>query len=64
VKAEVLERVGEHEPGRVGAVAVTPAVLLADRDVVQRGAVVAVELAERARPDEPARLADMDGEGE
>ena len=49
----VAERVVEHQLGRLGAVAVAPGVLLADRDVVQRRAVVAVELAERARADQP-----------
>ena len=50
----------EHQVCRLGAVAVAPGVLLADRDVVQRGAVVTVELAERARPDQPIRVADVD----
>ena len=53
VQAQVREGVVEHQPGRLGAVAVAPHVLLADRDVEQRRAVVAVELAERARADEP-----------
>ena len=35
------EGVVDHQPGRLGAVAVAPGVLLADRDVEQRRAVVA-----------------------
>ena len=50
--------------GRLAAVAVAPGVALADRDVEQRRAVVAVELAERARADQPVRLADVDAHRE
>ena len=53
VQPERPERVVEHQLGRLGAVALAPGVLLADRDVEQRRAVVAVELAERARADQP-----------
>ena len=49
----------EHQPGRLGAIAVAPGILLADRDVVQGRTVVAVELGQRAGPDEPIRLANM-----
>ena len=62
VQAQPLERVLEHELGRLGAVAAAPEVLLADRDVEERRAVVAVELAEGARADEPVRVAQVDGQ--
>ena len=55
VQPERPERVLEHQPRRLGAVALAPGVLLADRDVVQRRAVVPVELAERAGADEAIR---------
>ena len=59
-----LERVVHHQPRRLAAVAVAPGVALADRDVEQGRAVVAVELAERARADEPVGLADVDAHRE
>ena len=37
-----------------------PGVALADGDMEQGRAVVAVELAERARPDQPVRLSNVD----
>ena len=48
MQPERPEGVVEHQLGRLGAVARAPRVLLADRDVEERRAVVAVELAERA----------------
>src|SRR5947207_3224123 len=56
VEPEDLEGMLEHELRRLGAVTVAPRVLLAERDVVQGGAVVAVELAERTAADQAPRL--------
>ena len=64
VQAERAEGVVDHQRGRLGAVAVAPGVVLADRDVEQRRAVVRVELAERARADEPARRPHVDAHRE
>ncbi len=50
----------EHQGRRLGPVAEAPGVLLADRDVVERRAVVTVELAERAAADEAVRAPDVD----
>ena len=64
MEAEAAEGVLQHQVRGLGAVAAPPGVPLADRDVVERRAVVAVELAERARPDEPVRVAHVDRERE
>ena len=53
VQAQPLEGMLEHQLGRLGAQAATPGVALADRDVEQHRAVVAVERAERREADQP-----------
>ena len=60
-RPERPERVVHHQLGRLRAVALAPRIGLADRDVEQGRAVVAVELAERAGPDEPVAVALVDG---
>ena len=55
VQPERPERVVDHQPGRLGPVAVAPGIRLADRDVVQGRPVVAVELAEGAGADQAVR---------
>ncbi len=64
VEPQGPEGVLEHERRGFRAVAATPAVVLADRDVEHRRAVVAVELAEGAGSDQPVRLAQVDREGQ
>ena len=54
------ERVGDHQLGRLAAVAVPPGVALADRDVEKSRAVVPVELAEGAGPDQTVGLSHVD----
>ena len=61
MEPERPERVVEHQLRRLGAVAVAPRVRLADRDVVERRAVLAVELAEGAGPDQAVGRLLVDG---
>src|SRR5450759_330435 len=60
VQRQPREGVLEHQRRSLGSVAVPPRIALADGDVEQSRAVVAVELAARARPDQPVGFSNVD----